>query len=109
MPTQSHYAKHAANDGSGFWNDRVNLHIIEISMITSGVGCTPSKADFDQGVGCVSSSTYVKSVNVVKAVLVNSNQAFRGNGKASAAIRAVLDFHLAELCSISEALERKTK
>jgi hypothetical protein len=109
MPAEPHNAKHAASDRSGFRNDRVNLHIIEIGMITSSVGCTPSETDFDQGVGCVSSSTYVKSVNVVKAVLVNGNQAFRGNGKASAAIRAVLDFHLAELCSISEALKRKTK
>jgi len=109
MPAESHNAKHTANDGSGFWNDRVNLHIIEIGMITSGVGCTPSETDFDQGVGCVSSSTYVKSVNVVKTVLVYGNQALRSNRKAGAAICAVLNFHLAELCSVSEALERKTK
>jgi hypothetical protein len=109
MPAESHDAKHAASDRSGFRNDRVNLEIVEVGMITSVVGRAPSETDFDQGVGCVSSSTYIKSVNVVKAVLVNSNQAFRGNGKASAAIRAVLDLHLAELCSISEALERKTK
>ena len=97
MPAEPQNAEYSTDDGSGFWNDGVNLEIVEIGMISCVVGCTPSETNFDQGVGCVSSSTYVKSVNVVKAVLVNGNQAFRGNGKASAAIRAVLDFHLREL------------
>ena len=109
MPAEPHNAKHAANDGSGFWNDRVNLEIVEISMITCVVGCAPSETDFDQGIGRVISSTYVKSVNVVKTVLVYGNQALRSNRKAGAAICAVLNFHLAELCSVSEALKRKTK
>src|SRR5215212_2614982 len=98
MPTESHDAKHAAGDGSWLWNDGVNLKIIEISMISCVVGCAPSEADFDQGVGCVTSSTYVKSVNVVKAVSVYGNQALGSNRKGGAAICAVLDFHLGELC-----------
>ncbi len=109
MPAEPHKAKHAADDGGGFWNDGVNLEIVETGIISCVVGCAPSETDFDQGVGCVSSSTYVKSINVVKPVLVNGDQAFRGNGKVSAAVCAVLDFHFAELCSVSEALERKTK
>jgi hypothetical protein len=110
MPAESQNAKHAAGDGSGFWNDRVNLHIVEIGMITSGVVCSPSETDFYEGVGCVTSSTYVKSVKVVQSVGVRyRNQAFRCNGKAGAAICAVADFHLAELPSISDARKRKTK
>ena len=109
MPAEPHNAKHAADDGSGLWNDRVNLEIVEIRMISCVVGCTPSETDFDQGVGCVTSSTYVESVNVVESVSGYGNQALRGNGKGSAAICAVADFHCAELCSISEARKRKTK
>ena len=97
MPAEPHNAKHAADDGSGFWNDRVNLEIVEIGMIICVVGCTPSETNFDQGVGCVSSSTDVKSVHVVKNVLGYGDQSLRGNGKASAAICAVADFHLGEL------------
>ncbi len=78
-------------------------------MISCVVACAPSETDFDQGVGCVTSSAYVKSVNVVKAVSVYGNQALRSNRKVSAAIRAVPDFHLGELCSVSKALKRKTK
>src|SRR6266480_1450769 len=104
MPAEPHNAKHSTDDGSGFRNDRVNLEIVEIGMISCVVGCTPSETDFDQGVGCVTSSTYVKSVGVRYC-----NQALRGNGKAGAAICAVADFHCGELCSISEARKRKTK
>ena len=109
MPAESDNAKHAAGDGSGLWNDCVNLEIVEIGMITCVVGRAPRETDFDQSVGCVTSSTYVETVNVVKAVLVNANQALRGNGKVGAPVCAVPDFHLAELCSISEACKRKTK
>jgi len=62
MPTEAHNAKHAAGDGGGFWNDRINLEIVEIGNIKYVVGGAPSETDFDQGVGCVTSSTYVKSV-----------------------------------------------
>src|SRR5439155_11342655 len=109
MPAKPHNAKRAAADGSGFWNGRVNLEIVEISMISCVVACAPSETDFDQGVGCVTSSAYVKSINVVGAVMRYRNQALRGNGKGSTAVCAVADFHLGELCSISEALKRKTK
>jgi hypothetical protein len=109
MPAKPHNAKHAADDGSGFWNGRVNLEIVEIGMISCVVGRTPSETDFDQGVGCVTSSTYVESVNVVESVSGYANQALRGDGKVGAAICAVSDFHLGELCSISEARKRKTK
>src|SRR6266550_1693269 len=110
MPAKPYNAKHPTDDGTGFRNDRINLEIVEIGMISCVVGCTPSETDFHQGVGCVTSSTYVKSVRVVKSVGVGyCNQALRGNGKGSAAICAVADFHLAELCSISEARKGKTK
>ena len=97
MPAKPHNAKDAADDGSGFWNGRVNLEIVEIGMISCVVGCTPSETDFDQGVRCVTSSTYVKSVQVVKSVTGYGNQALRGDGKGGAAICAVADFHLREL------------
>ena len=109
MPAESHYAKYAGGDGSWLRNDRINLEIIEISMISCVVACTPSETDFDQGIGCVTSSAYVKSVNVVGAVVRYGNQALGSNRKAGAAICAVPDFRLGELCSVSEALERKTK
>jgi|SRR6266536_3702155 len=109
MPAESYNAKQPTDDGTGFWNDGVNLEIVETGIIICVVGCAPSETGFDQGVGCVSSSTYVKSIKVVKAVLVDGHQALRSNGEVSAAICTVLDFHLAELCSVSEALERKTK
>ena len=68
MPEKPHNAKNAAGDGGGFGNNRVNLEIVETGNITSGVGCAPSETDFDQGVSCVTSSTYVKGISVVKAV-----------------------------------------
>src|SRR5205809_6923469 len=108
MPTEANNSKYTAGDRSGLWNDRVNLEIIETGSITSVVGRAPGETDFDQGVGCVTSSTYVKSVNVVKAVPVYGNQALGSNRKGCAAICTVLDFHLGELCSVSDALERKT-
>ena len=97
MPAEPHNAEHATDDGSGFWNHGVNLEIVEIGMISCVVGCTPSETNFDKGVGRVASSTYVKSVQVVKSVTGYGNQALRGNGKVSAAICAVADFHLGEL------------
>src|SRR5207244_11537722 len=109
MPAKPHNAKRAAADGSGFWNGRVNLEIVEISMISCVVACTPSETDFDQGIGCVTSSAYVKSVNVVGAVVRYGNQALGSNRKAGAGLCAVPDVRLGGLCSVSEALERKTK
>ena len=110
MPAEPHNAEYSTDDGSGFWNHGVNLEIVEIGMISCVVGCTPSETDFDQGVRCVTSSTYVKGVQVVKSVGVRyGNQALRSNREGGAAICAVADFHCGELCSISEARKRKTK
>jgi hypothetical protein len=111
MPTESHNAKHAAGNSSRFGNNRVNLEIVETGVISCVVGCAPSETDFDQGGGRVTSSAYVKSINVVSAVSRYVNQALRSNGEIGTAICAVPDFHLGELCSISppEALKRKTK